>query len=43
VTQNVWQEMLPVNRVEDWTLFSLRVQGSAVTTKMPDKNQVAVE
>ena len=35
--------MLPVNRVEDWTLFSLRVQGAAVTKKVPDKNQIAVE
>ena len=35
--------MLPVNCVEDWTLFSLRVQGAAVTTKRPDKNQIAVE
>jgi hypothetical protein len=41
VTQNGWQEMLSVNRVEDWTLFSLRVQGAAVTTKTSDKNQIA--
>ena len=30
-------------RTEHGTLFSLRVQGAAVTTKMPDKNQIAVE
>jgi len=30
-------------RVEHGTLFSLRVQGSAVTTKVPDKNQTKVE
>jgi hypothetical protein len=30
-------------RTEHGTLFSLRVQGSAVTTKVPDKNQVADE
>jgi hypothetical protein len=35
--------MLSVNRVEDWTLFSLRVQGAAVTKKAPDKNQLANE
>jgi len=35
--------MLSVNRVEDWMLFSLRVQGAAVTAKMPDKNQTADE
>jgi hypothetical protein len=29
--------------MEHGTLFSLRVQGSAVTTKVPDKNQVADE
>jgi len=28
-------------RTEHGTLFSLQVQGSAVTTKVPDKNQVA--
>ena len=28
---------------EHGTLFSLRVQGSAVTTKVPDKNQTKVE
>lgn len=35
--------MLSVNRVEDWTLFSLLVQGAAVTKKVSDKNQTAVE
>jgi hydrogenase maturation factor len=30
-------------RTEHGTLFSLRVQGSAVTTKVPDKNQTKVE
>lgn len=35
--------MLPVNRVEDWTLFSLRVQGAAVTTKTSGKNQITDE
>jgi hypothetical protein len=35
--------MLSVNRVEDWTLFSLRVQGAAVTTKTPEKNQITDE
>jgi hypothetical protein len=30
-------------RIEHGTLFSLRVQGSAVTTKVPDKNQTKVE
>ena len=31
--------MLPVNRIGNGTLFSLRVQGAAVTTKTSDKNQ----
>ena len=35
--------MLPVNRIGNGTLFSLRVQGAAVTTKMSDKNQMADE
>jgi hypothetical protein len=35
--------MLPVNRVEGWTLFSLRVQGAAITTKTPKENQTTVE
>jgi len=35
--------MLPVNRIRSGTLFSLRVQGAAVTTKTPDKNQMADE
>jgi hypothetical protein len=35
--------MLPVNRIEGWTLFSLRVQGTAVTTKTPKENQTTVE
>jgi len=30
-------------RTEHGTLFSLQVQGSAVTTKVPDKNQMANE
>ena len=30
-------------RTEHGTLFSLRVQGAAVTTKVPDKNQTKVE
>ena len=35
--------MLPVNRIGNGTLFSLRVQGAAVTKKVPDKNQTADE
>jgi hypothetical protein len=35
--------MLPVNCIGNGTLFSLRVQGAAVTTKVPDKNQTKVE
>jgi hypothetical protein len=35
--------MLPVNRIRNGTLFSLRAQGAAVTAKMPDKNQIADE
>jgi len=35
--------MLPVNRIGNGTLFSLRVQGAAVTTKTSDKNQIADE
>ena len=35
--------MLPVNRIGNGTLFSLRVQGAAVTTKTSDKNQMADE
>ena len=35
--------MFPVNRIGNGTLFSLRVQGSAVTTKTSDKNQMADE
>ena len=30
-------------RIEHGTLFSLRVQGAAVTKKVPDKNQIADE
>jgi hypothetical protein len=33
--------MLPVNRIGNGTLFSLRAQGAAVTTKTSDKNQIA--
>ena len=35
--------MLPVNRIGNGTLFSLRVQGAAVTTKTSAKNQMANE
>jgi IS30 family transposase len=35
--------MLPVNRIGNGTLFSLRVQVAAVTTKMSDKNQMEDE
>ena len=35
--------MLPVTRIGNGTLFSLRVQGSDVTAKVPDKNQTKVE
>ena len=35
--------MLPVNRIGNGTLFSLRVQGAAVTTKTSDKNQMVDE
>ena len=35
--------MLPVNRIGNGTLFSLRVQGAAVTTKVSNENQTAVE
>ena len=35
--------MLPVNRIGNGTLFSLRVQGAAVTTKALNKNQMADE
>jgi hypothetical protein len=35
--------MLPVDRIGNGTLFSLRVQGAAVTTKTSDKNQMADE
>jgi hypothetical protein len=35
--------MLPVNRIGNGTLFSLRVQGAAVTTKTPKGNQTTVE
>jgi hydrogenase maturation factor len=35
--------MLPVNRIGNGTLFSLQLQGAAVTTKTSDKNQTAVE
>jgi len=43
VTQNESDEMLHINRVGKWTLFSLRVQGADVTTKVPDTNQTKVE
>jgi hypothetical protein len=43
VAQKAWQEMLPVNRIANGTLFSLRVQGAAVTTKTPKGNQTTVE
>src|ERR1035438_8916210 len=43
VTQNEWPEMIPVNRIGNGTLFSLRVQGAAVTTKALNKNQMADE
>ncbi len=43
VTQNDIGVMLHVNRIEMWTLFSLLVQGAAVTTKTSDKNQMANE
>jgi hypothetical protein len=39
VTQNDEQVMLPVNRIGKGTLFSLRVQGGAVTTKASAENQ----
>ena len=35
--------MLPVNRIRNGTLFSLRVQGAAVTTKTSNKNQITNE
>ena len=35
--------MLPVNRIGNGTLFSLRAQGAAVTTKTSDKNQMVDE
>ena len=35
--------MLPVNRIGNGTLFSLRMQGAAVTTKTSDKNQMEDE
>jgi hypothetical protein len=35
--------MLPVNRIGNGTLFSLRVQGAAATTKTSNKNQIANE
>ena len=35
--------MLPVNRIAGWTLFSLRVQGAAVTTNTSKENQTTVE
>ena len=35
--------MLPVNRIGNGTLFSLRVQGADVTTKTSNKNQIANE
>jgi hypothetical protein len=41
VTQNAGNEMLHINRIGNGTLFSLRVQGAAVTTKTSDKNQIA--
>jgi hypothetical protein len=43
VAQNEWPEMLPVNRIGNGTLFSLRVQGAAVTTETSNENQTAVE
>ena len=35
--------MLSVNRIGNGTLFSLRVQGAAVTTETSNENQTAVE
>lgn len=35
--------MLAVDRIGNGTLFSLRVQGAAVTTKTPEKNQIVDE
>ena len=35
--------MLPVNRIGNGTLFSLRVQGAAVITETSNENQTAVE
>jgi len=35
--------MLPVTRIGNGTLFSLRVQGAAVTTETSNENQTAVE
>ena len=43
VTQNAGNEMLHINRIGNGTLFSLRVQGAAVTTKTSDINQIADE
>jgi hypothetical protein len=39
VTQDAGNEMLHINRIGKWTLFSLLAQGTAVTTKTPEKNQ----
>jgi hypothetical protein len=39
VTQDAGDEVLSINRVQEWTLFSLYPQGADVTTKTPEKNQ----
>jgi hypothetical protein len=39
VTQNALADNVTYNRIGNGTLFSLRVQGTAVTTKTPKKNQ----
>jgi len=39
VAQDAHESVVMIIRIEHGTLFSLRVQGSAVTTKTPKKNQ----
>jgi hypothetical protein len=43
VTQNAHESVVMIVSIEYGTLFSLRVQGSDVTTKVPDKDQTKAE